>query len=50
MYNVVPGLLAIILSMTLVMMTAMAVTREVERGTMESLLSTPATACEVMIG
>jgi ABC-2 type transport system permease protein len=49
-YNVVPGLLAIVLSMTLVMMTAMAVTREVERGTMESLLSTPATAFEVMIG
>jgi ABC-2 type transport system permease protein len=49
-YNIVPGLLAIILSMTLVMMTAMAVTREVERGTMESLLSTPATAFEVMIG
>ena len=36
--------------MTLVMMTAMAVTREVERGTMESLLSMPATAFEVMIG
>ena len=36
--------------MTLVMMTAMAVTREVERGTMESLLATPATAFEVMIG
>ncbi len=49
-YNVVPGLLAIILSMTLVMMTAMAVTREVERGTMESLLSTPATPFELMIG
>jgi ABC-2 type transport system permease protein len=49
-FNIVPGLLAIILSMTLVMMTAMAVTREVERGTMESLLSTPATAVEVMIG
>lgn len=49
-YNIVPGLLAVILSMTLVMMTAMAVTREVERGTMESLLSTPATAFEVMIG
>lgn len=49
-YNIVPGLLAIILSMTLVMMTAMAVTREVERGTMESLLSTPASAFEVMIG
>jgi ABC-2 type transport system permease protein len=49
-YNIVPGLLAIILSMTLVMMTAMAVTREVERGTMESLLATPANAFEVMIG
>ena len=49
-FNIVPGLLAVILSMTLVMMTAMAVTREVERGTMESLLSTPATALEVMIG
>jgi ABC-2 type transport system permease protein len=49
-FNVVPGLLAVILSMTLVMMTAMAVTREVERGTMESLLATPATAFEVMIG
>jgi ABC-2 type transport system permease protein len=49
-YNIVPGLLAIILSMTLVMMTAMAVTREVERGTMESLLATPATAFEVMVG
>jgi ABC-2 type transport system permease protein len=49
-YNIVPGLLAIILSMTLVMMTAMAVTREVERGTMESLLATPATAFEVMLG
>lgn len=49
-FNIVPGLLAIILSMTLVMMTAMAVTREVERGTMESLLSMPATAFEVMVG
>jgi ABC-2 type transport system permease protein len=49
-YNIVPGLLAIILSMTLIMMTAMAVTREVERGTMETLLSTPVTALEVMIG
>jgi ABC-2 type transport system permease protein len=49
-YNIVPGLLAIILSMTLVMMTAMAVTREFERGTMESLLATPATPFEVMLG
>lgn len=49
-YNIVPGLLAVILSMTLVMMTALAVTREVERGTQESLLATPATPLEVMIG
>jgi ABC-2 type transport system permease protein len=49
-YNIVPGLLAVILSMTLVMMTALAVTREVERGTMESLLATPATSFEVMVG
>ncbi len=49
-YNIVPGLLGIILSLTLVMMTAMAVTRERERGTMESLLSTPATPVEIMAG
>lgn len=49
-YNIVPGLLGIILSMTLVMMTAMAVTRELERGTMETLLSTPATPLEIMVG
>ena len=48
--NIVPGLLGVILSMTLVMMTAMAVVREYERGTMESLLSTPATPGEVMVG
>ena len=48
--NVLPGLLGIILSMTLVMMTAMAVTREYERGTMESLLSTPVTSAEIMVG
>ena len=40
-YNIVPGLLGVILSMTLVMMTALGVTRERERGTMESLLATP---------
>jgi len=46
----VPGLLGVILTMTLVMMTAMAVTREVERGTMESLLSSPVTPSEMMLG
>jgi ABC-2 type transport system permease protein len=46
----VPGLMATILTMTLVMMTALAVTRETERGTMEMLLSTPVRPLEVMIG
>ncbi len=45
-----PGLLGVILSLTLVMMTALGVTREYERGTMESLLATPAKPIEVMIG
>ena len=49
-YNIVPGLLGVILSMTLVMMTSLGVTREYERGTMESLLATPAKPIEVMIG
>jgi ABC-2 type transport system permease protein len=49
-YNIVPGLIATILTMTLVMMTALAMTREVERGTMETLLSTPVRPIEVMIG
>ena len=49
-YNIVPGLLGVVLSLTLVMMTALGVTREVERGTMESLLATPVRPLEVMIG
>ncbi len=49
-YNIVPGLVATILSMTLVIMTALAMTREIERGTMETLLSTPVRPIEVMIG
>jgi ABC-2 type transport system permease protein len=49
-YNVVPGLLGVILSLTLVMMTALGVTRERERGTMEFLLSTPVEPLEVMVG
>ncbi|WP_293375429.1 ABC transporter permease [Phenylobacterium sp. SCN 70-31] len=49
-YNIVPGLLGIILSLTLVMMTALSVTRETERGTMETLLATPLEPLEVMIG
>jgi ABC-2 type transport system permease protein len=49
-YNIVPGLLGIVLSLTLVMMTALGVTREIERGTMESLLATPVQPAEVMVG
>jgi ABC-2 type transport system permease protein len=49
-YNVVPGLLGVILTMTMVMMTALAVTRERERGTMENLLAMPIRPVEVMIG
>ncbi len=49
-HNTVPGLLAIILSMTMVMQTAMSVTREVEQGTMENLLATPLRPVEVMVG
>jgi ABC-2 type transport system permease protein len=49
-YNVVPGLMGVILTMTLVMMTAMGMTRERERGTLENLLATPVRPAEVMIG
>jgi ABC-2 type transport system permease protein len=49
-YNIVPGLLGVILQMTMVMMSAFAVTRERERGTFENLLATPATPLEVMTG
>ena len=49
-YNIVPGLLAVIIAMTMVMITSIAIVRETERGTMETLLSTPARPIEVMIG
>ncbi|MBC3767802.1 ABC transporter permease [Neptunicella marina] len=49
-YNIVPGLLGVILTMTSVMITAIAMTREAERGTMENLLSLPAKPVEVMLG
>ena len=48
--NIVPGLLAIILSMTMVMITAVAIVKERERGTMEMLISTPVRPSEVMLG
>jgi ABC-2 type transport system permease protein len=49
-YNVVPALLGVILTMTMVLMTALAVTREAERGTMENLLAMPLRPAEVMLG
>ena len=49
-YNVVPGLIGVILTMTMVLITALAVTREVERGTMENLLAMPLNPFEVMAG
>jgi ABC-2 type transport system permease protein len=49
-YNIVPGLIGTILTMTMVMMTALAMTRERERGTMENLLATPVRPLEVMVG
>ncbi|MFC5472811.1 ABC transporter permease [Paraherbaspirillum soli] len=49
-YNVVPGLMGVILSMTMVMMTGLAMTRERERGTMENLLATPVKPIEMMTG
>jgi ABC-2 type transport system permease protein len=49
-YNIVPGLLGVVLTMTMVLMTSLAVTRERERGTMENLLATPVRPLEVMAG
>ncbi|SHH61508.1 ABC transporter permease [Massilia sp. CF038] len=49
-YNIVPGLMGVILTMTMVMMTSLAMTRERERGTMENLLATPLSPLEVMVG
>jgi ABC-2 type transport system permease protein len=49
-YNIVPGLMGVILTMTMVMITGLAMTRERERGTMENLLSMPTRPSEVLIG
>jgi ABC-2 type transport system permease protein len=49
-FNIVPGLMGTILTLTMLIFTALSVTREVERGTMESLLSMPITPLEIMIG
>lgn len=48
--NIVPGLLGTILTLTMLIFTALSVTREIERGTMESLLSMPIRPVEIMIG
>jgi ABC-2 type transport system permease protein len=48
--NIVPGLLGIILTLTMVLITSVAITREIERGTLETLLTSPAQPSEVMIG
>ncbi|MBU0482963.1 MAG: ABC transporter permease [Proteobacteria bacterium] len=49
-YNIVPGLMGVVLTMTLVIITGLAITRERERGTMENLLATPVKPLEVMLG
>jgi ABC-2 type transport system permease protein len=48
--NIVPGLLAIILSMTMIVITSIAIVKETERGTMEMLIATPVRPLEVMLG
>ena len=49
-HNIVPGLMGVVLTMTMIMMTAIAMTRERERGTLENLLATPVRPFEVMAG
>jgi ABC-2 type transport system permease protein len=49
-YNIVPGLMGVVLTMTMVMITGLAITRERERGTMENLLAMPTRPLEVMLG
>jgi ABC-2 type transport system permease protein len=49
-YNIVPGLLAVNLTMTMVLLTCLARTRERERGTYENLLARPTTPLEIMLG
>lgn len=49
-YNIVPGLMGVVLTMTMVVITSLAMTRERERGTMENLLATPARPLEIILG
>jgi ABC-2 type transport system permease protein len=49
-YNIVPGLMGVVLTLTMIVITGLAITRERERGTMENLLSMPTRPVEVMLG
>ena len=49
-FNIVPGLIGVILTLTTTLMTALALTREIERGTMENLLAMPVRPVDIMIG
>jgi ABC-2 type transport system permease protein len=49
-YNIVPGLMGVVLTMTMIVMTSLSMTRERERGTMENLLAMPVRPLEVMLG
>src|SRR5258707_9696081 len=49
-YNIVPGLMGVILTLTMILITGLAITRETERGTMENLLSMPTRPFEVLLG
>lgn len=49
-YNIVPGLMGVVLTLTMILITGLAITRERERGTMENLLSMPTRPLEVMVG
>jgi ABC-2 type transport system permease protein len=49
-YNIVPGLMGVVLTMTMIIMTSLSMTRERERGTMENLLAMPVRPLEVMLG
>ena len=49
-YNIVPGLIGVVLTLSIILMTALALTRETERGTMENLLAMPVRPVEVMLG
>jgi len=49
-YNIVPGLMGVVLTLTMILVTGLAITRERERGTMENLLSMPTRTMEVLVG